>query len=246
MSLVDHLRELRNRVVKCAVMVLLGGTVSYIFYNRIFKFFTHPYCQTMRDLHRSCKLFAFDPLSGFLLRMKVAGYGGFIIAIPVILWQLWRFIMPGLYKNERRYSIAFVVSSTLLFAFGAALAYLTLPPMLEWLFRNGGPVDYLSAADKYFWLSAILMLAFGIGFEFPVLLVALQLVGILKPEVLIRNWRYAVVGIVVAVVVLTPGGDPVSTIALTVPLVVFYGLSIVVGKVALRRRTKAEALTAGG
>ena len=112
MSLIDHLRELRSRVIKCALVAIAGGAVSYAFYDQIYRFFTHPYCVSVHKLHRACKLYSFDPLSGFLLRMKVAGYGGLILAIPVILWQLWRFIMPGLYKNERRYSAAFVISST--------------------------------------------------------------------------------------------------------------------------------------
>jgi sec-independent protein translocase protein TatC len=244
MSLIDHLRELRNRVIKCALVAVVGGAVSYAFYDQIYRFFTHPYCVSVHKLHRACKLYSFDPLSGFLLRMKVAGYGGLILAIPVILWQLWRFIMPGLYKNERRYSAAFVLSSTLLFAGGATLAYVTLPPMLRWLESNGGPVTYLSAADKYFWLSAIMMLAFGIGFEFPVLLVALQLVGILQPSVLAKHRRYALCGIVLAVAVLTPGGDPISLIALSAPLCVFYEGSILVGRIALRRRAKAAAAVA--
>jgi sec-independent protein translocase protein TatC len=241
MSLIDHLRELRTRVIKCTLTVIVGGTVCYIFYDQIYRFFTHPYCVSVHKLHRRCLLYSFDPLSGFVLRMKVAGWGGFILAIPVILWQLWRFIMPGLYKNERRYSLAFVVSSTLLFVGGAALAYVTLPPMLRWLESNGGPVTYLSAADKYFWLSAIMMIAFGIGFEFPVLLVALQLVGILQPAVLAKHRRYALCGIVLAVAVLTPGGDPISLIALSIPLCVFYEASILVGRIANHRRAKALA-----
>jgi sec-independent protein translocase protein TatC len=235
----DHLRELRNRVIKCALVVIAAGSVCYVFYDRIFRFVTHPFCKSVQGTKHACTLYSFDLLSGFLLRMKVAGYGGFILALPVILWQLWRFIMPGLYKNERRYSLAFVVSSMVLFVSGAALAYVTLPPMLRWLQGNGGPVTYLSAADKYFWLSALLMIAFGIGFEFPVILVALQLVGVLQPDVLAKHRRYAICGIALAVAVLTPGGDPISMTALTVPLCVFYEASIWIGRLANRRRNKA-------
>jgi sec-independent protein translocase protein TatC len=241
MSLIDHLRELRGRVIKCALVVVVTGSLTYVFYDRIYRFFTHPYCVSVHKLHRSCKLYSFDPLSGFLLRMKVSGYGGMILALPFILWQLWRFIMPGLYKNERRYSVAFVLSSTVLFVGGAALAYITLPPMLRWLEGNGGPVTYLSAADKYFWLSAIMMVAFGIGFEFPVLLIALQLVGILQPNTLAKYRRYALCGIVLAVAVLTPGGDPISMTALSIPLCIFYEASIWIGRLVLRRRAKVAA-----
>ena len=108
MTLMDHLRELRNRLIKSVIVIVLGGIVCYIFYDQIFRLFVHPYCVSVEGTKNDCQLYLPDLLNGFLLRMKVATYGGLIVALPVILWQLWRFIMPALYKKERRYAIYFV------------------------------------------------------------------------------------------------------------------------------------------
>ena len=248
MSLIEHLVELRSRVTKCAAAVVVTGSVTYIVYERIFRFVTHPYCDAIRKSRQhasGCTLYGFSPLDGFALRMKVSGYGGLVLALPVILWQLWRFIMPGLYKNERRYTLVFVVSSTVLFIAGAVLAYETLPAMIAWLLDAGGPITTLSKAADYFWLSALMMGAFGLGFEFPLLLIALQLVGVLHNSALRKNRRYSLCAILLVVAVLTPGGDPISTIALAVPMYLFYEFSILFGRIFERRKMKQASVTAG-
>src|SRR5205807_1922232 len=121
--------------------------------------------------------------------------GGVALAMPVILWQLWRFITPGLYAHEKRYAIPFLVSALSLFVLGAGLAFYTLPQALQWLISIGGSDNFVTAfaPDKYFRLVTYMMLAFGIGFEFPILLVFLQLVGVLSVESLRRARRYAIV-----------------------------------------------------
>jgi len=241
MALMDHLRELRNRILKCAIAVLVTGVVAYIFYEQIFDFFTHPYCESVKETDRSCRLYSFDLLGGFVLRMKVALVAGLILSLPVILYQLWRFIVPGLYRNERRYTVGFVGSSLCLFSIGGVLAYHTLPTMIAWLQGNGGPVTYVAAADKYFWLTTLMVAAFGIGFEFPIVLVALQMVGVVEPSTLSEFRRHAVVGIVIAVAAITPGGDPISLLALSVPMYLFYEVSILIGRILKRRSSKAAA-----
>lgn len=241
MTLMDHLRELRNRVFKAVCTIVVIAIVAYFVYDPIFRFMTEPYCRSIEGTSRDCQFYLSDLLGGFLLRLKVSMYVGFIGALPVILWQLWRFIMPGLYKNERRYTIAFVASSILLFLLGAALAYYTLPPMLSWLQDSGGPaksITYIPSPDKYFWLSALMMLAFGVGFEFPLLLIALQIVGVLNYQQLAQVRRYAAVGITAVVAVITPGGDPISLIVLSVPLYLFYEMSIIVGRLMSRSKKK--------
>lgn len=245
MTLMDHLRELRNRIIKMVIAIAIGGIVAYFFYDSIFKLLINPYCAAVKGTNQRCQLFIPDLLSsGFLLRIKVASFGGLLLALPIILWQLWRFIMPGLYKNERKYAVAFVASSTFLFACGALLAYYTLPPMLSWLADNSGPAGYtqfiLNPAD-YFWLVAALMIGFGIGFEFPLLLVALQVMGILDNSSLRKYRRQAIVGITAAVAIITPGGDPISLLALSIPMCIFYELSIVFGRVLNRSRAKKAA-----
>src|SRR4029077_13923926 len=131
-------------------------------------------------------------LEGFSVRIKITTYVGITLAMPVILWQIWKFVSPGLYKHERRYALPFVVSALALFAMGAAIAYWTLPKALQWLSTVGG-ADIVQAysAEKYFQLIAYMILAFGIGFEFPILLILLQVVGIVSNDTLRKYRRHA-------------------------------------------------------
>jgi sec-independent protein translocase protein TatC len=173
--------------------------------------------------------------------MKLAAYGGIGIAMPVILWQIWRFVTPGLYSHERRYAIPFVVSALFLFVLGAGLAYYTLPRALEFLVDIGGSDNFVTAfaPGKYFTLITYMMLAFGIGFEFPILLIFLQLAGIVSSATLRKGRRFAIVGICVLVAVITPSGDPISMLMLSVPMVLFYEIAIIAGRVIERRRAAA-------
>jgi sec-independent protein translocase protein TatC len=244
MTLIEHLTELRNRLIKVAVAVVIGMAVAFALYPQIFEFLIQPYkdiANTDNSLAPG-ELVSFDPLEGFSVRMKLAGYGGIALAMPVILWQLWRFVTPGLYPHEKRYAIPFIISALTLFALGAGLAYYTLPRALEFLVEIGGD-DLITAYSpgKYFTLITYMMLAFGVGFEFPILLVFLQLAGILEVSTLQKGRRYAIVGILVLVAVITPSGDPISMLMLSVPMVVFYELSIVIGRLIATRRAAADA-----
>jgi sec-independent protein translocase protein TatC len=244
MTLVEHLTELRDRIIKVVIAVVLGMVVSFVLYPQIFDFLLAPY-KEIADQGNTVgdgKLLILDPLEGFGVRMRLAAYGGIAIAMPVILWQIWQFVTPGLYPHEKRYAVPFVVSALVLFLLGAGLAYYTLPRALEFLVSIGG--DELVTAfapGKYFTLITYMMLAFGIGFEFPILLVFLQLAGIVGVDSLRRARRYAIVGICVLVAVITPSGDPISMLMLSVPMVVFYEASILVGRFIERRRAASEA-----
>ena len=243
MTLVEHLRELRGRVIKSAIAITLGALVAWALYNRIFSVLIHPYrqlCADANDTVTNCRLLATDPLEGFAVRLKIATYGGIALAMPVLLWQLWRFITPGLYAHEKRYAIPFVTSAVALFALGAGIAFWTMPKALQWLHAIGGSnlvTGYRPA--PYFQLIVYMMLAFGAGFEFPILLIFLQMAGIVTTRKL-RDWRRAaIVVIAVVVAVITPSGDPISMLALCVPMWVFYEAAIVVGRLRDRRRAKA-------
>lgn len=242
MSVVEHLAELRDRLIKIAVAVVVGMVISFVLYPWIFDFLLEPYKQIAEEQSLTDgRLLQIDPLEGFSVRMKMAGYGGIAIAMPVILWQIWRFVTPGLYPHERRYAVPFVASALALFVLGAGLAYYTLPRALEFLVDIGGD-DLVTAfaPGKYFSLITYMMLAFGIGFEFPIMLIFLQMAGILDPQTLRNVRRFAIVGIVVLVAVITPSGDPISMLMLSVPMVLFYELSILAGRVMARRRADAE------
>jgi sec-independent protein translocase protein TatC len=245
MTLVDHLTELRSRLVKSVLAVVCGAVIAFIFYPQIFEFLIQPYqniAEQGNTLDPEGRLILTDPLEGFAVRLRVAGYGGIFLAMPVVLWQIWRFVTPGLYSHEKRYAIPFVLSSMALFLLGASLAYYTLPRALDFLVTIGGE-DLVTAFSpgKYLQLITYMMLAFGIGFEFPILLIFLQLVGVLQPQTLAAGRRYAIVGVVILVAVITPSGDPYSLLMLSVPMVVFYEISILVGKLIQKRRAKARS-----
>jgi sec-independent protein translocase protein TatC len=165
------------------------------------------------------------------VRLKVATYGGIILALPVWLWQLWRFVTPGLHKNEKRYAIPFVLSSVVLFSLGALIAWLTLPRALEFLVQVGGSdVAPFYTVDKYVSLVSLMMLAFGLSFEFPLLLVFLMAVGVLQPRTLSHNRRWAAVGIVTFAAIITPSQDPYSLLFMAAPMYLFFEGSILIGK----------------
>lgn len=243
MSLMEHLTELRDRIIKIVLAVVVGMVVSFILYPQIFDFLTGPYEQIANE-GRSLTggdLLILDPLEGFGVRMKLAAYGGIALAMPVILWQIWAFVTPGLYPHERKYAVPFVVSALVLFVLGAGLAYYTLPRALDFLVTIGG--DNLVTAfspSKYFTLITYMMLAFGIGFEFPILLVFLQMARVVNVDTLRKGRRYAIVGICILVAVITPSGDPISMLMLSVPMVVFYEVAIVIGRIIEKRRAEAE------
>jgi sec-independent protein translocase protein TatC len=242
MSLMEHLTELRDRIIKIVLAVAVGMVIAFLFYEPISDFLLHPYQEINASQSITGeRLLATDPLEGFGVRMKLAAYGGIFLAMPVILWQLWRFITPGLYAHEKRYAIPFMVSALTLFLLGAGIAYYTLPQALNFLQDIGGENIVTGySPSKYFQLITYMMLAFGIGFEFPIVLVFAQMIGVLTPRTLRNVRRYAIVGICVLVAVITPSGDPFSMLALSLPMILFYEISIVIGRV-MERRKKVEA-----
>ena len=241
MTLTEHLAELRSRIIRAVLAVAIGMVVVLAFYDPVLRFLRRPYdsvCRRRPDLVTNCDLFSLGPLDGFNARLKIALWGGIIIALPVILWQVWRFVVPALHRKEKRYAVPFILTSVVLFVAGGWFAYLTLDKGLEWLIAwSGSDVQQAFQINKYVALVALMIAAFGVGFEFPVLLVFLQLAGAVKPRQLIQGWRIAIVTIIVIAAVITPSGDPITLILLSVPLVVLYFVAILIGHLVVRRRT---------
>jgi sec-independent protein translocase protein TatC len=239
MTLVEHLTELRRRLVISVVAVVLGAIVAFIVYNRILHVLSHPYAVVTRNKngcgHKGCDLIVTDPLAPFIVRLKVATYGGLILSLPIVLWQVWRFITPGLNPKEKRYAIPFVVSSILLFAFGGFVAWITFPKALGFLVSiGGGSITPFFTADKYLTFISLMIVAFGLSFEFPVVLVFLLLARVLKTSTLRKYRRHAIVGIFAFAAVITPSQDPYSLFFMAVPMYAFYEGSIVIGRVLKR------------
>ena len=246
MTIMQHLAELRNRLVISIFAVAVGATVLLILYEPVLDFLVSPYrdlCASKTSLHCDGTLYALGPIDGFAARMRIAAWGGVVIALPVVLWNIWRFIVPALTKREKRYSYFFVVSSVVLFVFGAYLAWWTLDKALEFLIGwSGADVTQNFQINKYVNLVVLMMLSFGVGFLTPVLLVFLQLVEVVSPRTLITQWRYVIVIIFVVAAVITPSGDPITLMALGVPLTVLYLIAVAIGALLLwRRRKTADA-----
>ena len=231
MTLVEHLTELRSRLVKALIALAVGGLVGFLLYEPVLEILQAPYCQISEE----CDFVVTDPLESFSIRLKVSAYVGLLIASPVVLWQLWRFITPGLYPNEKRYAVPFVLSSVVLFLLGAGLALWTFPNALQFLVQIGGEsLQPLYTPNKYLSLVIFMMLAFGVGFEFPIVLIVLQMAGVLTWQRLVSWRRWAIVGIFLLVAVITPSGDPFTLLALAMPMYVFYESSILVGRLLKR------------
>lgn len=243
MSLVEHLTELRQRVIISIVAVGVAGIVAYIFYPQILDILLEPYCAVNSPVDgEDCRLLALSPTEGFSVRLTVAGYTGIGIAMPVLLWQLWKFVAPGLYPNEKRYGLAFVISSFLLFALGVGLAYWSLPRALEFLVSVGGPdLANTYRPKEYIGFVTKMMIGFGVGFEFPIALIFLQLIDLVSNETLRKGRRFAVVGIVILVAVLTPSGDPITLMVLSVPMYLFYEVALGFGWWRNRKKAKAAS-----
>jgi sec-independent protein translocase protein TatC len=233
MTIGEHLGELRRRLVIAIAAFVVLACISVFLYNWEFGLLRHPYCQ-ISGTH-GCSFYVTAPLDVLSLRVKLAAFGGAVLASPVVLWEVWRFITPGLRTTEKRYAVPFVIASIVLFLFGCAVVYVVLPHTLGWLIHIGGPkIHALLNPNTYLSLVLLLMVLFGLTFEFPVLLVALQLARVVTPRTLLRHWRWWVIGITVGAAVLTPSSDPFSMIALAVPLTAFYFASIGVGKLLHR------------
>jgi len=228
MTLVQHLAELRRRLIFCVIAFVLGASVSAAFYTGMLDLLRHPFCEASPH---DCTFYVTGPLDPLSLRIQMAAFGGLLIASPVILFQLWRFITPGLYKNEKRYIVPFVTSAVVLFLAGCALAYVVFAHALEFLRAVGGPsLHEILSPNQYLSLILLMMFLFGITFEFPVVLVGLELAHVVTPAQLLHVWRWAVIGLTLVAAVFTPSGDPLSMLVLAVPLIAFYFLSIAIGK----------------
>jgi sec-independent protein translocase protein TatC len=240
MSMMDHLNELRMRIIRCVLSVGIGFFLFLAFYDPIKNFLTQPYrnlCEKRPDFKCDGSLYSLGPLDGFSARMKLCAYGGIVLALPVILWQIWRFVVPALSKKEKRYAVPFISSTVVLFAAGCGLAYWTLDKALEFLISwSGTDVTSTFQVTKYMMLVVLMMLAFGVGFLSPVLVVFIQLAGLVTPKTLVKQWRYAIMIIFVTAAVITPSGDPISMMALAIPLTILYLLAVFVGWLLVRNR----------
>jgi sec-independent protein translocase protein TatC len=243
-SLTEHLTELRNRIIASAVAVLVGVLVAVVFNDRIFDLLLGPLTRAAKlgDLPESVtKIITFSPAEPFLVSLKVWAYVGIILASPIVIYEFWAFVGPAFAPTRRRQLIPIAAACTFLFLGGIAFGYLVvLPRGLAFLLGfNGDFFQVQNRASDYFSFAAWFLVAFGAVFEMPVVLVLLIKLQILHTRTLRKNRRIAIVVMAVIAMVVTPSQDAFSMLAMLVPLLVLYEVSIVIGRVIERRRPSA-------
>jgi sec-independent protein translocase protein TatC len=235
----DHLEELRWRLIKCVIAVAVGFVATYAFKERIFQFLVSPLARVLPE--NSHLIYTSLP-EAFITYLKVAFFSGLVLSSPVIFYQIWKFIMPGLYENERRYVLPFMIIATLFFLAGVSFAYYVVFPY-GFQFFLGFQTDNIAALPAmrdYLGLVMKLMLAFGITFELPVIMYFLARMGIVNPGMLRRNRKYAVLIVFIVAAILTPP-DVISQIMLAIPLIVLYEVSIWVTQFVRKKKEQAKA-----
>lgn len=245
MPLTDHLRELRSRLTKAALAIVAGMIVGWMTYDRLFAILSRPFDSVIdqaRDDGRIVVLALTGVADPFVLQLQIAAVAGLVISSPVWLYQLWRFVTPGLHRHERMWALAFVGIATPLFLAGVAMAYWVLPVGLQVLFGfTPEGVQNIVSVDRYLSFFLRMVLIFGVGFLLPLILVLLNFAGILSGHRLLSWWRWIILGIVIFAAVATPTGDPINMMLLAGPLLLLTGLAIGVSLLNDRRRAKRAA-----
>ncbi|MEO8889354.1 MAG: twin-arginine translocase subunit TatC, partial [Jatrophihabitantaceae bacterium] len=248
MSVLDHLRELRRRLIIVVVIVAIGAIVGWELYSPILTFLKHPYCSVPPKYRYEpgssgkCVLTYQGVLDGFTSRLQVSLIAGIVLTGPIWLYQIWAFITPGLHKNERRYTLAFIAASTILFVAGMALAYVVLSKGLNILLRTGtDQTQAILTIDKYLGFVTLMLVVFGASFELPLLVVMANLAGVLSGKLLKKSQRLGVFLIFVFAAVATPSTDPFTMCAMALPMVVLFEAAVLFAVVHDRRKAKRKA-----
>ena len=271
--LLDHLLELRKRLIVCVLSVIVGFSICFGFATPIYGFLLHPFQVAaemfaagkaghssgpfdlllvligLKDVPATGKdleLVFTAPLEFFFTKLKLAGFGAVVLTFPILAWQVYAFVAPGLYKRERRAFLPFLLAAPVLFLIGAALVYYVILPFVLWfslsqqMIGDGIAVQLLPKVSDYLTLVTTLLLAFGLCFQLPVVLTLLGMAGIVNSEMLWKGWRYAVFAVVVVAAIVTPP-DPISQLLLATPIIGLYFISIGCVKLIERKRDKEEA-----
>jgi sec-independent protein translocase protein TatC len=253
MPLMDHIRELRNRLVKICLALLIGTGIGLIpaVFDRVWNFVQHPFCSAVINGHTGCRVIGdqlilqgvFDP---FMLRVEVAFFFGLIVTSPIWLYQLWAFVAPGLYRREKKWTYLFVGSAVPLFVGGGALAYYAMSRGLRYLLGLApGHVLVLPSVSTYLSYFTAMLLGFGLAFELPLLLLMLNLVGILSHAFFKRWRRLMIFAVFVFAGIASPSPDPLTMLLLAVPCLILVEIAEIIIWSNDRRRAARPGMYAG-
>lgn len=246
MPLMAHLRELRNRLVRAVLAVLVGTIIAWIFYDSVLDFLTRPYDEIKPLLEKrgiESNIVITGIGGAFQFQLKISLVTGLLLSSPVWIWQIWAFILPALHRNEKRWAILLTATGAPLFVGGAALAYLVMPKAIDVLigFVPDG-VDNLVTGAEYFDFIVRMMLVFGVASEIPLVVIMLNRLGLVSSRQLASARPWTIIGIFVFAAVATPSTDPLSMLFLAVPMTILYLISEIIAKLTDRRRAKALPL----
>lgn len=244
MPLVEHLRELRNRLIKSVLAIFVGTVIGWIFYEQLFTLLTEPFNSSIESLAKERDLDAELTLGGvaspFTLQVKVALAAGIVLASPVWLYQIWAFVAPGLHGHERRWALTFLAVSSPFFLAGVALGYWVLPKGIEILIDfTPANVSNLVQVDGYLSFVLRMLLVFGVAMEIPLFVVLLNLAGVVSARALARSRSWIILGVFVFAAVATPSTDPITMLFLAIPMTLLFLISEIIARIVDRRRARA-------
>jgi sec-independent protein translocase protein TatC len=248
MSFFEHLAELRTRLIHAVAAILIGAFAGMAVAKPVLSFVARPMVAALRAAHLEDKLIYMHPAGYLNLYITTGLYLGVVLASPYVLYQVWLFVAPGLYKRERRAVAGFIAPTVGLFFTGIIFAYyVILPYLLRFLvsFQGNGPFTPLISAEEYFDMLLTVMLGVGIVFELPVLIFFLTLFGIVTPKFLVKNFRYAILIIAVVAAVITPTPDATTMLVFMAPMIALYGLGVGVSWAVVRRKRRTELAREG-
>src|SRR3954470_20556743 len=245
MSFLEHLDELRKRLIYVVYSLIAGCVIAYIFIGRLFDFIMKPMYQMLPhdSVGGAGKLMFTSGSEPFMLYIKIGFLAGIFIASPLILWQVWKFIAPGLYTHEKKFAIPFVLMSTIFFVAGGLFAHYVAFPV-TWLFFNSFTTDYMvfmPKVDEAFSLYTKMLLGFGLIFEMPTLVLFLARMGVVSGRMLLKYFKYAFLAIFIIAAVISPGTDMMSQVVMAIPMLGLYMISIVIAFIFQKKRATPAA-----
>jgi sec-independent protein translocase protein TatC len=241
MSFFEHLEELRQRILRSILGLLVGTGVCFYFSDHIYAWLARPLTQTLKELGQPDKLIYTNPIDPFNLYIKLSVVAGIFLSSPYILYQLWLFISPGLYRHEKRYVFPFVFLTSGLFIAGGLFAYeLAFPPALKFLVEFGKQFEARITIDQYLKLVTTIMVGVGLVFELPVIILLLSIFGVVTPKFLIKNIRYAILVTAIVAAALAPTPDLATVFILWIPMVALYIISIGLSWIVYWKKKKAR------